>query len=1735
MSFHHSAPGIFTPLEGTDIASNSTRIGLTQVFAEGVNLPGLTTGALATSSEFSHSVTFADSGISVGDEVWVRLGDAGNTDFDEPFIDELTVSSIDSEAPVLTVTPATGVGTTTATLRGEVSDIGSDAPSITFFYGDEDGGQNAAAWDASVSLAGTHNGVFSHNVTGLTPAKTYFVAAQGSNSSGDAWSLETENFTTQPLAPAVETVAASDILASSATVGATVTATGGEDPTVRIYYGTSDSGTNAEAWTSSATLGVTSNGGTTSLSGLANGTVYYFRACASNSGGNSWAPSGASFTTAIATPPAVVNRTAVDITGSTARLRGTVTTTGSDPPLLTFYFGTSDGGTSEGAWERSASAGTDSGNFSKSVSLLIPETNYFFRIKAANSAGPSWSPTTESFATTAASALGVVINEVHHDAEPKTERAEFIELFNAGDVTVDLSNWHLKGVQDFIFPGGTSLAPGQYLVVAEDSATMLSKFGVTTPHQYLGGLNNDGDDLRLLDGTGAEIDRVNYQSGFPWPTAARGTGASMELIHPALDNDLGGSWRSSGTGAVGPPVTYLPAGSTWRYRKGTSEASTPIDDWRKLNFAEDVSWLSGPAVIGYGDGDDATVLADMQNGYSSVYLRKTFDISADNIPSALLVRVYVDDGAIVWINGIEVGRPSVSAGEKAYNDFAINHDPAWEEIVVNNASNILVGGTNIIAVHALNTQLNSSDFSIDVELKAPDPGAASGQPTPAAANSVASVTATGAAPAIRQVAHQPVIPADGQSVSITAKVTVPDGVGPVTLSYQLVDPGSYIRKSDAGYDTTWTTLAMVDDGSGGDALPADGIYTATMPAATQVHRRLVRYRITVEDTLGNSVRVPYADDESPNFAYFVYNGVPAWDAASQPGSTGLENFPATVMANSQPTYHLIANSSDVTNSQYNGGFNGTRMWGTMVYEGIVYDHIKYYNRGEVSTYVSGKNKWRFKFNRARDFEARNIYGQRYASMWKTMNFNSCASPWVAANRGIAGLDEAVPHRLHRLAGVPGSMTHWVHFRVVDAADEAPTDQYGGDLWGQYLAIQHLDRRFLEEHGLPDGNIYKIEGGSGDKKNQSPTQTEGSSDWSTFYGASGNLNTVSWWRSNFDLDSFYGFRAINRATSNVDLRDGSNYYMYHHPDDRWRVMPWDLDMMFAPVTHQSGTIRADRCLDHPEINIEFKNRCRELLDLLFSDIGRHGGHAAQVVEELSRIVNPTGVPLTLVDADEFMWSYHPRTSGSHRGPWYELTKFETRLSTDYLRTIPTADHEGFQQSIIDFMFDTRTGGGFAVNDTIEDGYGFGYLSLEAADIAIPDQPTISYNGTTGFPADGAAFQSASFNDPQGAGTFGAMEWRIGEIRNPSTSSHVAGEPWVYEVTSIWESGETTTFDSAIVIPTTVLRTGHTYRARVRHADNTGRWSHWSDPLEFVATEPAVAVFQQNLVITEIMYNPPGGSDYEFIELKNVGATSLDLTDVRFTKGIDYDFPDQTMINPGEHLLVVRDQAAFESRYGTGLPIAGEWTPGDKLSNGGERLKLSLGAGTAIHDLDYLDVAPWPVSPDGSGYSLVLRYPDFLPVPDHALPSSWRASASVYGSPGADDFLSYSEWANETFTAAELLDPAISGTDADPEHDGLPNFLEFFFHSNPKAPDGSPTTLDITSGTPTLTFLRRNSASDSIDFEVQASSDLLSWQSASTDWTMATIDNGDGSETVILTRTDPVAAGETLFVRLQLSSL
>ena len=852
----------------------------------------------------------------------------------------------------------------------------------------------------------------------------------------------------------------------------------------------------------------------------------------------------------------------------------------------------------------------------------------------------------------------VVINEIHYHPKDKTAQSEFIELLNTGTAEVSLAGWQFVTGVKFTFPEGTKIVPGGYVVVAGNPERFKAAFGKDALGAWKGKLKHSGEALVLRDARGAVVDQVKFGTGFPWPTAADGEGASLELVNPAMDHLAGSSWRSSG----------------------------------------------------------------------------------------------------------------------------------------------FVAGKNEI-----------------------------GKPTPGERNSTASDIAP---PSISAIGHAPAQPKGGEPMRVAARVVAAGGVKAVTLFYQVVEPGKYIRKSDPAFEKDWTPVPMRDDGKDGDTRAGDGVFSALLPGTLQQHRRLIRYRIAAEDARGQIMRVPYADDACPNFTYFCFTGFPPW--AGYPGKPGEGPplvFPNTLFT-TLPTMTLLAVPEDVEKSQWDAGANKKDFLGTLVSEGKVYDHIEFHNRGQGSVNVCGKNKWGFKFNPTREFEITGKANDQHPRTVSSLSMNACASPWVQCNRGMAGLDEALSFRAYEIAGVPSPQCRYVQFRVIDAAEEAPKDQYAGDLWGLYQIVENPNGSFLHDRDLPDGNLYRMAGGP-DKKHQAAKQPKDNGDVDGFLGRVRGGADENWWRANLNLPAYYSFHAINRLVGNVDLRPNENHFLYHGANNRWVPIPWDLDMMFIPKSHQPGFIDLQRCLEVPALRNEYRNRCREILDLFCDDPSPRGGQFAQLMDEYVAILRPPGQRIGWPELDQCLWNFHPRTTD--KGAFYR-NPVKGGPDNNWERQLATSDFAGFVKFITDFVTAARPAAApWKLDDGIPAGYGYGYLLAESESAEIPDRPQLTYTGLPNHPVNALAFTTTPFASKKGGAEFAAMQWRLGEISAPAQP----GAQRRYELEPVWISAETAPFNPALRLPINLAKAGSTYRIRVRLKDSTGRYSRWSEPIQFTATPPAGA--------------------------------------------------------------------------------------------------------------------------------------------------------------------------------------------------------------------------------------------------------------------------------------------------------
>lgn len=890
-------------------------------------------------------------------------------------------------------------------------------------------------------------------------------------------------------------------------------------------------------------------------------------------------------------------------------------------------------------------------------------------------------------------------------------------------------------------------------------------------------------------------------------------------------------------------------------------------------------------------------------------------------------------------------------------------------------------------------------------------------PTPGLVNSV---FAANAAPNIRQVNHSPNQPRSTNNVVITAKVTDPEGVASVTLSYQLVAPGSFIPATlplnrtqldslttnpaltnalNPAFEaaTNWTTVTMTDDGLSGDEAAGDGIYTVAL--LPQAHRTLVRYRITVTDSLGAARRAPFEDDPSLNFACFVYDGVPDY-----------QNFTAESLT-TLPVYTLITRSPDMdqcgawftANDQLPQDVGGRRNEGrlhfnweaAMVFDGQVYDHVTYRLRGANGRYHPGKRSFRIKFKDGRLLDAKDQNGNPFPTKWRELTTGK-----GQGNRGSVtwALNEVVNYFIWNKVGVPAPRTLHFHFRVIRGASELGADAYSGDFWGLNWAQEKYDVNFLDSHDLPRGNLYKLVDnyvlGLDELRYQAPFAPTNAADFFNIENNLSGLQSADWLNAHANYTNWYRYFTVAEAIRHYDTWPSANKNgaWYFEPtysaangfNGRVMQLPYDGTDTWGPTWNNGEDLLFNGIFassasggdagQNPEMQKEYRNVVRELRDLLFQP------------DQISPLIDAFAAPIrTVAQADFVRWSNAPAPAN--------------------YRSVGTAGGQspgpgnlgGFNayvQDLKNFMFVGGNGAWWLDRTSIAPGGWIGRLDTVALDTNIPARPTLAYAGPPGFPADGLLFQSSAFADPQGAGTFASMQWRVAEI-TPSGTLVSGAEKLKLEYDAVWDSGELAAFGSQLQFPAHLIEPGKTYRARVRHKDSTGRWSRWSEHFQFVPTPPDTVVeLRGNLVFSEIMFNPPAfngtdGDEFEFLELKNIGTNTLTLGGLFFSAGIDFTFPNGATLAPGATFLLGRNPAALHSKY-PGLVLNGVYS--GKLNNDGEALTIRHPQGFDVLSLAYSDLAQWPLTTDGFGFSLVLV---------DAVRELYRASTQPGGSPGATD--------------------------------------------------------------------------------------------------------------------------------------
>lgn len=314
---------------------------------------------------------------------------------------------------------------------------------------------------------------------------------------------------------------------------------------------------------------------------------------------------------------------------------------------------------------------------------------------------------TITFSVAALAQTDIVITEIMYNSpESNTDSLEWLEIYNKGQSTIDLSGYYFTQGIEYTFPSGVSLDAGSYMILAGDSVAFNNVYGMTARQWEGGALSNGGEDLTILDSQGGLVDSVDYDNSSPWPTSPDGDGNSLVLCDPTQPNADNTNWEAASTAtgiyvnaieivanpgagcSVTPPsCPTLYINEVMASNDGTvADEDGDYDDWFEVynpnNFSVDIAGyyvtddLNDLTKFQIGTGEAATIIP--ANGFVLVWCD-----DEETVPGALHANFKLtaggEDAAIVCTDGTtiidQVSFPAIGT-DTSYGRES-DGDPNW--------------------------------------------------------------------------------------------------------------------------------------------------------------------------------------------------------------------------------------------------------------------------------------------------------------------------------------------------------------------------------------------------------------------------------------------------------------------------------------------------------------------------------------------------------------------------------------------------------------------------------------------------------------------------------------------------------------------------------------------------------------------------------------------------------------------------------------------------------------------------------------------------------------------------------------------------------------------------------------------------------------------------------------------------------------------------------------------------
>jgi Concanavalin A-like lectin/glucanases superfamily/Lamin Tail Domain/CotH kinase protein len=286
-----------------------------------------------------------------------------------------------------------------------------------------------------------------------------------------------------------------------------------------------------------------------------------------------------------------------------------------------------------------------------------------------------------SWSCTAFADSAVVFNEVMYHPATNEAAMEWVELHNLMSVDMDISGWTLAGGIDYQFPEGTIVAGGGYLVIASSPSILMAASSATNVlGPFSGRLSNSGETLELRNNNNRIVDSLAYGVEGDWPVAPDGSGVSLAKRIPngatqepknwTWGEQIGGTPGAENFPAAVPNIaqnSVISIQGDWKFNDAGIDLGTA---WYNPTF-DDAPWPEGASLFYRGSASlPATKNTQLAAGRTTYYFRDRFVFSGNPAMTQLRIQPLIDDGAVFYLNGVEISRFNMPAGAINYSTLA---------------------------------------------------------------------------------------------------------------------------------------------------------------------------------------------------------------------------------------------------------------------------------------------------------------------------------------------------------------------------------------------------------------------------------------------------------------------------------------------------------------------------------------------------------------------------------------------------------------------------------------------------------------------------------------------------------------------------------------------------------------------------------------------------------------------------------------------------------------------------------------------------------------------------------------------------------------------------------------------------------------------------------------------------------------------------------------------------------